>query len=111
MADRREVDEATQRQIQRGVRLEAALKQPEHQPMSLGEMIAVLFAATGGYLDEVEPGEVPAFEDYILNQLQEEHPETLEEIDQTGQLSEEARQALTEALTEYRAAWAQRSAL
>jgi F-type H+-transporting ATPase subunit alpha len=106
-----EVDEATQRQIQRGVRLEAALKQREHQPMPLSEMIVVLFAATGGYLDEVEPGEVPAFEDYIVERVTEQHPEILEEIDQTGQLSEETRQVLTEALTEYRATWAQRSQL
>jgi len=104
-----EVDEATQRQIQRGVRLEAALKQREHQPMPLGEMIVVLFAATGGYLDEVEPGDVPSFEDYIVDRFAEERAEVLEEIDQTGRLSEEANQVLTEALTEYRAAWAQRS--
>jgi F-type H+-transporting ATPase subunit alpha len=106
-----EVDEATQRQIQRGVRLEAALKQREHQPMPLSEMIVVLFAATGGYLDEVEPGDVPAFEDYIVDRFTEQHPEILEEIDQTGQLNEETRQVLTEALTEYRATWAQRSQL
>jgi F-type H+/Na+-transporting ATPase subunit alpha len=104
-----EVDEATQRQIQRGVRLEAALKQREHRPMPLGKMIVVLFAATGGYLDEVEPDEVPSFEDYVLDRFADEHAEILEEIDQTGRLSEEANQVLTEALTEYRAAWAQRS--
>jgi F-type H+-transporting ATPase subunit alpha len=106
-----EVDEATQRQIQRGVRLESALKQREHQPMPLGEMIVVLFAATGGYLDEVAPGDVPSFEDDILDRFKEEHSEVLEEIDQVGRLSEEASQVLTEALTGYRAAWAQRTQL
>ncbi len=106
-----EVDEATQRQIQRGVRLESALKQREHQPMPLGEMIVVLFAATGGYLDEVAPGDLPSFEDDILDQFKEEHSEVLEEIDQVGRLSEEASQVLTEALTGYRAAWAQRTQL
>jgi F-type H+-transporting ATPase subunit alpha len=104
-----EVDEATQRQIQRGVRLEAALKQREHEPMPLGEMIVVLFAASGGFFDEVGPGEVPAFEDYILDQFSDEHSEVLEEIEYTGRLDDETRGALTEALTEYRAAWAERS--
>jgi F-type H+-transporting ATPase subunit alpha len=104
-----EVDEATQRQIQRGVRLEAALKQPEHEPMSLPEMIVVLFAASGGYLDEVAPGEVPIFEEDILDRFSAEYPETFEGIGETGQLSDEARAVLAEALTEYRAAWAERS--
>jgi F-type H+-transporting ATPase subunit alpha len=104
-----EVDEATQRQIQRGVRLEAALKQPEHEPMSLAEMIVVLTAASGGYLDEVPPGEVPAFEDYIVDRIKDEYPEPFEEIEHTGRLNDETREVLTEALTEYRAAWAERS--
>jgi F-type H+-transporting ATPase subunit alpha len=104
-----EVDEATQRQIQRGVRLEAALKQPEHEPMSPSQMIIVLFAASGGYLDEVSPGDVSTFEEYILDRFSAEYPQTFEEIGETGQLSDEARAVLIEALTEYRATWAGRS--
>ncbi|MBN1642927.1 MAG: F0F1 ATP synthase subunit alpha [Anaerolineae bacterium] len=104
-----EVDEATQRQIQRGVRLEAALKQPEHQPLTLAEVIVVLVAASGGYLDDVRPVDVPAFEAYLLDRFKEEHPNQYEDINLTGELSEDVREVLVEALTEYRASWTQRS--
>jgi F-type H+-transporting ATPase subunit alpha len=104
-----EIDEATQRQIQRGVRLEAALKQPEHQPLALAEMIVVLMSASGGYLDDVEPGDVPAFERHIVDRFKAEHANTYEEINRTGELGDETRETLIEALTEYRAAWARRS--
>ena len=104
-----EVDEATQRQIQRGVRLEAALKQAEHQPLALAEMIIVLIAASGGTLDDVEPDGVPAFERHILDRFKAEYAPLYEEINNSGELSEPVREALTSALTEYRAAWAQRS--
>jgi len=104
-----EVDEATQRQIQRGVRLEAALKQPEHEPLELADMIAVMMAATGGYLDDVLPADVPAFEWYILSRLHAEQENEVQEINQTGELSDEVRSRLVSALTEFRAAWAQRS--
>ena len=104
-----EVDEATQRQIQRGVRLEAALKQPEHEPLELADMIAVMMAASGGYLDDVLPAEVPAFERYILSRLHAEQENEIQEINQTGELSDEVRSRLVSALTEFRAAWAQRS--
>jgi len=104
-----EVDEATQRQIQRGVRLEAALKQSQHEPLELADMIAVMMAASGGYLDDVLPADVPAFERYILSRLHAEQENEVQEINQTGELSDEVRSRLVSALTEYRAAWAQRS--
>jgi F-type H+-transporting ATPase subunit alpha len=103
-----EIDEATQRQIQRGVRLEAALKQPEHRPLAPAEMIVVLMAASGGHLDDVGPNDVPAFERYILSRFKAEHPVEYQEINQTGELSQETRDQLVGALTECRAAWAQR---
>jgi F-type H+-transporting ATPase subunit alpha len=104
-----EVDETTQRQIQRGLRLEAALKQPERHPLTLAEQIVALIAATGGYLDDVTPSAVPAFERQLLERFRAEHPGLYREIDHTGELTEGMREAMTETLTEYRAAWAKRS--
>ena len=104
-----EVDEATRRQIQRGLRLEAALKQPEHHPLSLAEQVLVLMAATGGYLDDVAPEDVPAFERQILSRFRAEYPGQYEEINRTGELDDRLREVLTAALTEYRASWAKRS--
>ena len=104
-----EVDEATQRQIQRGMRLEAALRQPEHHPLSLAKQIVALMAATGGYLDDIAPSVVPDFERQLLEQFQAEHPGVYQETNHTGELSAAARETLTDMLTEYRAAWARRS--
>jgi F-type H+-transporting ATPase subunit alpha len=103
-----EIDETTQRQIQRGVRLEAALKQRELRPLSLAEMIVVLIAASGGYLDDVTPADVPAFEQYLLSRFRSDHPAEFQAINQDDELSDETRALLVSALTEYRAAWAQR---
>ena len=103
-----EVDETTQRQIQRGLRLEAALKQPEHHPLSLAEQVLVLLAATAGYMDDVAPEDVPAFERQIVEQFGSEHAGSFHEINRTGELTDDLRETLTSALTRYRAAWAQR---
>jgi len=104
-----EVDETTQRQIQRGLRLEAALKQPERQPLSLAEQIIVLMAATGGYMDDALPADIPAFERQLLERFKSEYAAQYTEINRMGELREETREVLTAALTEYRAAWASRS--
>jgi F-type H+-transporting ATPase subunit alpha len=104
-----EVDEATQRQIQRGMRLEAALKQNEHDLLSLAEQVVVLTAATSGYLDDVPPEEVPAFEQRLLSVFKTEYAEIGEEIDASGELSEASRETLRVMLTECRASWGRRS--
>ena len=103
-----EVDETTQRQIQRGLRLEAALKQPEQHPLSLAEQIIVLMAASEGYMDDVAPLDVPSFERQLWDRFKAEHSGSYNEINRTGELSEGTRETLVSALTEYRAAWAQR---
>jgi len=100
-----EVDEATQRQIRRGERLRAALKQPPHCPLSLAAQISILLAAVEGVLDDVPPEDVPAFESGLLARFETEHPGLYHQINRSGELTEEARQALMTMFAEYRATW------
>jgi len=100
-----EVDEATQRQIRRGERLRAALKQPPHCPLSLAAQTSILLAAVEGVLDDVPPEDVPAFESGLLARFEAEHPGLYHQINRSGELAEEARQALMTMFAEYRATW------
>jgi len=106
-----EVDEATQRQIQRGQRLQAALRQPAHQPLSPASQVVVLLAATGGYLDGIALEDVPAFESGLLARLEGEHPGILPQLNRNGELTEEMREVLMETIASYHAAWLARHAL
>ncbi len=94
-----EVDETTQRQIRRGERLRAVLKQPAHQPLSLAAQVVVLLAATEGYLDEVALEEVPAFESGLLTRFEAEHPGSHYQINRSGELPAEMREMLVETMT------------
>ena len=91
-----EVDEATRHQIEHGQRLRAALKQPVHQPLSLGAQIVVLLAVTEGFLDQVMLEDIPAFEENLLSRARRSEPERLQQINRTGELSPETREALME---------------
>jgi F-type H+-transporting ATPase subunit alpha len=102
-----EVDETTQRQIRRGLRLETALSQPEHQPLPLGEQITVLLAVTGGYMDDVGLSDLPEFERRLLEFARDSYAELLADIKLSGALSAEIRETMDEALSEFRAIWAQ----
>ncbi len=106
-----EVDEATRRQIQRGERLQAALRQPAHQPLPLASQVVVLLAATGGYLGGIPLEDVPAFESGLLARLEGEHPGILPQLNRNGELTEEMREVLMETVANYHAAWLARHAL
>jgi len=98
-----EVDEATQHQIQRGERLRAVLTQPAHRPLPLAAQVAMLLAATEGFLDDVAVQDVPDFERGLLAHLETTHPEIRQEIDRSGELTTETREVLIEAIASYRA--------
>jgi F-type H+-transporting ATPase subunit alpha len=92
------VDKATQRQIRRGERLRAVLRQPAHQPLSPAAQVVVLLAATEGYLDDVALKDVPAFESGLLARFEAEHPESYYQINRSGELPTEMREALAETM-------------
>jgi F-type H+-transporting ATPase subunit alpha len=100
-----EVDSATRRQIERGRRLRAALKQPVHQPLPLASQILVLLAATEGILDRVPVEEVPAFQRGLLDLVRRREPERLQQIDRTGELPPDIREAFVELIRNYASEW------
>src|SRR4029453_3933423 len=57
-----DLDAATQAQLNRGARLVEILKQPQYQPLPIEKQVLIIYAGTNGYLDQVPPGEVGAFE-------------------------------------------------
>ena len=64
-----ELDKATQRQLDRGARMVELLKQPQFVPMNVIDQVVSLFAASKGFLDDIEVKDVPAFEKALANYM------------------------------------------
>ena len=92
-----DLDKATQQTLNRGERLTAMLKQNEREPMPVEEQVAVIFAASNGYLDDVDNGAVPDWERQYRDFLRDSHGEILQSIRDEQQLSDESRESLEEA--------------
>jgi len=105
-----EVDQATRRQIEHGRRLRAALKQKVHQPLPLSSQIVMLLAATEGVLDRIPVGDVASFEQELLGLVRKREPELLQELDRTGELSSNTREALMTVIHHYATEWSERRA-
>ncbi len=97
-----ELDPATQRQLDRGQRMVELLKQPQYSPLSLPEQVVSVFAGTQGLLDDLEVSQVLAFEKALLAHVHAEFPEILDEIDKTGQLSEELGESIRTVVSNFK---------
>ena len=97
-----ELDKATQQQIARGQRLVEILKQPPNKPVPVEKQIAIIYAGTRGYLDDVPVGEIQKFEQELYVFLENEKPEVLEAIKKEKKLTDEIEGKLKEALETFK---------
>ncbi len=100
-----EVDEATQRQIRRGERLQRLLTQPAHRPMPPAAQIMMLWIAGRGYLDDVPLDDIPRFEREFLAHFEKTHPALLHQVERLGEAINEMEETLVEAVERFRAQW------
>jgi F-type H+-transporting ATPase subunit alpha len=62
-----DLDEATQRLLNRGNRLTELLKQPQFTPLPISKVILMIFAGVNGYLDGLKISEVQRFETELFH--------------------------------------------
>src|SRR3954468_11518595 len=67
-----DLDQDTQRTLARGERLVKALNQGERQPMPIQDQVAVVYAATNGYLDRIKTDRVGEFNEGLVERLHSE---------------------------------------
>jgi F-type H+-transporting ATPase subunit alpha len=97
-----ELDPATQRQLDRGQRMVELLKQPQYQPYTVNEQIVSIFAGTRGFLDDIEVRDVLRFEAALLKHVRDEHPEILDELERTGDLSNDLADKLGQVIRDFK---------
>jgi F-type H+-transporting ATPase subunit alpha len=95
-----DLDEDTQRTLARGNRLVATLNQGERQPVPAAEQVAIIFAATNGYLDRVAIERVPDFNQQLVDRLRAEAADLLEKI-AGGDWSDETQSRLKDVVAEF----------
>ncbi len=95
-----DLDKSTQALLARGQRVTEILKQDQYQPLSVEKQIALIFAATNGYLDELPVPDCRRYEKELYPFLDGRHPTLVKEIaekkDIKGELTERLKAALKE---------------
>ena len=97
-----DLDKVTQQQLNRGQRLTELLKQPQFQPLSAAQQVAILFAGTQGLLDDLPVSDIKAFEAGYYTFLDTAHPDILSDIATKKALDDDLRARLKQAIEEYK---------
>jgi F-type H+-transporting ATPase subunit alpha len=100
-----DLDPVTQRQLDRGRRMQEILKQPQYQPVPLDKQVASIWAVSNGYLDKVAVADVKAWEAAVHTYLDASHPEIGQAIMRSKELTNETTEALGLALTDFNQTW------
>ena len=97
-----ELDAATQRQLDRGARLVELLKQPQYRPLKVSEEVALIYAGTKGYLDNVPVARVGEFQTSFLEYFASSHNEAMTNLENQKDLTADIEAGLKKALDEYK---------
>ena len=94
------LDKATLSQLDRGAKMVELLKQKQYSPIPVEEQIVILFAATKGFLDNIEIERVHEFEWRLLQYMKADKQYILDEIKEKKDI--ENLDELNKALEEFK---------
>ena len=97
-----DIDKETKARLDHGRILMEILKQGQYKPMDVIDQIIIIYAATQGYMEDVEIADVENFQEGLLLYMRDHYPEVEAEIRKTGQFSEETEELLIEGIKKYK---------
>jgi len=93
-----DLDAATRRQLERGARLTAILKQGQLKPLRVSKQIAIIYAGTNGYLDAFPVASLGRYETEMYDHVSANDPSLWDDIEQRKELDSELKDRLNHLL-------------
>jgi F-type H+-transporting ATPase subunit alpha len=98
-----DLDKSSQAQLNRGKHLIEILKQGQHQPLPVEKQIAIIFAGTQGYLDDVPLDQCRKFEDELYRFIDNSHRGLWDEIRTKKTLDDDLHAKVKSVVEEFKA--------
>ncbi|HVD94103.1 MAG TPA: F0F1 ATP synthase subunit alpha [Vicinamibacterales bacterium] len=96
-----DLDKSTMNQLNRGRRLVEVLKQPQYQPLPVEKQVAIIYAATNGYLDPIPVEQVRAYEIELYKFLETRRASLLAALVEKKAIDDAIKAELNAALEEF----------
>ena len=98
-----DLDNATKQQLERGKRAVEVLKQPQYAPIAIECQVAVLYALTKGYMDDIPVDKIKEFEEGLINYTENNTKKFYKEIMETNMWTDVGEAELKKAIEEFKA--------
>jgi len=97
-----DLDKASQAQLNRGKHLVEILKQPQYAPLPVEKQIAIIFAGTQGFIDDIPVEQCRAFETELYEYIDNAKPEIWQAIKEKKVLDDSLKSELINTIKEFK---------
>jgi F-type H+/Na+-transporting ATPase subunit alpha len=97
-----DLDQTTQRQLNRGSRLVELLKQGQYEPLPVEKQILIIYAGTNGFVDELPLTALKKYEQELYSFIESKHPDIFADILKKRELDGDLRAKMNKALEEFK---------
>ena len=98
-----DLDQATQRQLNRGSRLVELLKQDQYEPLPVEKQVLIIYAGTNGLIDELPLTALKKYEQELYSFIESKHQDVFADILKKRELDGDLRAKINKALEEFKA--------
>ena len=98
-----DLDASTKQLLARGERLTELLKQDQYVPMSVADQVLSLYSGVRGFLDKIDLAKITDFQVKFLEGLRADHSDIFDEINNTGNFSDESDKKIEDYLEKFTA--------
>ncbi|WP_432651375.1 F0F1 ATP synthase subunit alpha [Huintestinicola sp.] len=96
-----DLDKDTKERLALGERVVEVLKQDRNSPIAVENQVVIIYAVTHNYLRDVPVEKISEFEAELFDYIDNGHPEIIDSIKETKELTKENEEALKSALEEF----------
>ncbi len=100
-----DLDEASRKQLERGMRMVEILKQPPYSPLPVEKQVVIIYAGANGFLDDIPVKAINKFEYELYDFIEAKYPQIFELIKERKALDDEIKGLLNKAIEEFKASF------
>lgn len=97
-----ELDPETKERLDQGERMMETLKQPQYSPVSVEHQAIILYIVVNKHLMDIPVNKIDLFEKEFLNYIDNNHPEIVEDIKSTKDLTDANMAKISSAVEEFK---------
>jgi F-type H+/Na+-transporting ATPase subunit alpha len=100
-----DLDQTTQRQLNRGSRLVELLKQGQYEPLSVEKQVLIIFAGTNGFIDDLPLTAIKKYEQELFSFVESKYPDVCADILKKREMDADLRAKTIKVLEEFKLAF------